>query len=113
MSVWTNELILEQAILSVIPARAAAFEVAMREAHAIIRTMDGYEGHELYKCIDGDCTSQYLLLIRWRRLEDHTVGFRNSPQHDEWKRLLSPFYSAPSAVKHFQEVTKGAPAKTV
>jgi heme-degrading monooxygenase HmoA len=102
-------MVLEKAILTVIPARASDFEAAMREAHMIIRMTEGYEGHELYKSLDGECASQYLLLIRWRKLEDHTVGFRNSPQHDEWKCLLSPFYSAPSKVDHYQEIAREAP----
>jgi heme-degrading monooxygenase HmoA len=45
--------------------------------------------------------STYLLLVRWRTLEDHTQGFRGSPQYQEWKRLLHHFYDPFPTVEHF------------
>jgi hypothetical protein len=30
-----------------------------------------------------------LLLVRWRRLEDHTEGFRKSQPYQRWKALLA------------------------
>ncbi len=79
-------MILEVATLDVRPGQEAAFETAFREAQAIIAGVDGYIAHELQRCIER--SSRYLLLVRWETLEDHTVGFRGSPQYQEWKALL-------------------------
>jgi heme-degrading monooxygenase HmoA len=41
------------------------------------------------------------LLVWWNRLEDHTVGFRGSPEYQEWKRLLHHFYDPFPEVEHY------------
>lgn len=79
-------MILEVATLDVRPGQEAAFEAAFREAQTIIAGIDGYISHELQRCIEN--TSRYLLLVKWATLEDHTVGFRGSPQYGQWKALL-------------------------
>ena len=45
---------------------------------------------------------QYLLLVRWRTIEDHTVGFRAHPDFAEWKRLLHHFYDPPPVIQHYE-----------
>jgi hypothetical protein len=38
----------------------------------------------------------------WRAIEDHTEGFRKSPEYQRWKALLHHFYDSPNAVyPHF------------
>ena len=49
-------------------------------------------------------TSRYILLVRWRRLEDHTVGFRGSPQYLQWKALLHHFSDPVPTVEHYRLV---------
>ena len=45
-----------------------------------------------------------MLLVRWRRLEDHTEGFRKSAEYQEWKRLLHHFYDPFPTVEHYRLV---------
>jgi heme-degrading monooxygenase HmoA len=95
-------MILEAAMLQVIPGREAEFEDAFREASPLIAATDGYLGHDLHRCLDAP--SRYLLLVRWRRLEDHTHGFRGSPAYDRWRALLHAYYDPFPTVEHFQAV---------
>lgn len=95
-------MILEHALLEVAPARAAEFEAAFVEAEAIIASMPGYRGHELQRCVEHP--GRYLLLVRWRRLEDHTEGFRGSEAYQRWKALLHHFYDPFPEVTHFTPV---------
>ena len=95
-------MILEVAILNVRPGPAAAFEAAFSEAQAILSSMPGYASHELQRCLE--TTNQYILLVRWRSLEDHTKGFRQSPQYQDWKRLLHHFYEPFPTVEHYEPV---------
>lgn len=92
-------MILEVAILDVIPGSVREFEVAFHQAEPIIASMHGYLGHELRRCVEKE--SRYLLLVRWNQLEDHTVGFRQSSQYQEWKRLLHHFYDPFPTVEHY------------
>jgi heme-degrading monooxygenase HmoA len=101
-------MILEVATLDVIPGQEAAFESAFREAQTIIAAIDGYISHELRRCIENP--SRYLLLVTWETLEDHTIGFRGSPQYQQWKTLLHHFYDPFPSVEHFRQVALDKPS---
>lgn len=78
------------------------FEATFKKASKIISSMDGYLSHELHKCIE--VQGKYLFLVKWETLESHTVGFRNSAEYQEWKKLLHHFYEPFPTVEHFEEV---------
>lgn len=96
-------MILEVAHLQVIPGQAAAFELAFSQAQRIISAMPGYSGHQLQRSLTDP--HRYLLLVNWQRLEDHTQGFRGSPQYQQWKALLHHFYDPFPTVEHYRQVT--------
>ena len=93
-------MILEIATLDVRPGMTQAFESAFARAAPIIAAMPGYVAHELHRCIEKP--SRYVLLVKWTSLEAHTVGFRGSPQYQEWKALLHHFYDPFPTVEHFE-----------
>jgi heme-degrading monooxygenase HmoA len=95
-------MILEVAILNVIAGKEAEFETSFRLASAIIASMPGYISHQLQRCLEK--RSQYILLVRWQKLEDHTIGFRGSPQYQEWRALLHRFYEPFPTVEHYELV---------
>ena len=78
----------------------AEFETAFRQASIIISSMAGYISHQLQHCVENN--SRYILLVNWRSLEDHTVGFRTSQKYQEWKKLLHHFYNPFPVVEHFE-----------
>ena len=94
-------MILEIAILNIRDGAADAFEAAFREASAIIASMPGYLSHELRSCIEAP--GRYILLVHWRQLEDHTVGFRQSTEYQRWRTLLHHFYDPFPTVEHYGE----------
>lgn len=95
-------MILEVAILNVIPGREAEFEQAFATASAIISSIKGYHHHQLQRCLENP--AQYILLVNWATLEDHTVGFRGSPEYQQWRQLLHHFYDPFPRVEHYQLV---------
>lgn len=95
-------MILETAILDVIPTKTVEFERAFTKAQAIISSMKGYISHELQRCIEKE--NRYILLVRWQTLEDHTIGFRGSSEYQEWKALLHHFYDPFPTVEHYEIV---------
>jgi heme-degrading monooxygenase HmoA len=95
-------MILEVAPLPVRPGQEAAFEAAFAQAQKIIAAMPGYLGHELQRCLERP--GEYLLLVRWRSLEDHEVGFRKSAHYQEWKTQLHHFYDPFPVVSHYEAV---------
>ena len=93
-------MILEAAILDVIPGKEKEFEEAFVKASPIIASTKGYISHQLQQCIEA--SNRYLLLVQWETLEAHTVGFRDSPKYQEWKRLLHHFYDPFPTVQHYE-----------
>ena len=93
---------LEVAILDVLPGREAEFEAAFHQASFVIFGMAGYVSHQLQHCVENK--SRYILLVNWKSLEAHTVGFRTSPQYQEWKKLLHHFYNPFPVVEHYELV---------
>jgi heme-degrading monooxygenase HmoA len=95
-------MILEGVMLQVKKGMEQEYEEAFSKASKIISSMKGYISHELQRCMEVE--GKYLLLVRWETLEDHTVGFRQSHEYQEWKHQLHHFYDPFPTVEHFQEV---------
>jgi len=93
-------MILEMAVLRVKPGQGSAFQEAFKTAAPMISRAAGYLGHSLHKCIE--VPDQFLLLVRWQTLEDHTNGFRGSPDYQRWKALLHHFYDPFPEVLHYE-----------
>ncbi len=97
-------MILEVAVLDVKAGLTNEFEAAFQVAASIIAAMPGYITHELQKCLEN--SDRYILLVRWQKLEDHTVGFRQSPEYQEWRSLLHHFYDPFPTVEHYTVINK-------
>lgn len=95
-------MILEVAMLNVRTGEGAKFERVFEQAQAIIASMPGYLSHQLHRSLD--TADKYVLLVQWKSLEDHTIGFRESPEYQEWKRLLHHFYEPFPTVEHYLPV---------
>ena len=98
-------MILELAVLQVVPGRADEFQQAFAQAEPLLAAAAGHLGHELHRCVED--ANRFLLLVRWRQLEDHTRGFRGSPDYQRWRALLHHFYDPFPEVLHFEAVPPG------
>jgi heme-degrading monooxygenase HmoA len=92
-------VIIERAELPVVAGREAEFEAAFAEAKSIIAASDGFLGLELSRCVERP--NVYLLLVRWRSVEDHEQGFRGSAGYERWRTLLHHFYDPFPVVEHY------------
>ncbi|MDH5360432.1 MAG: antibiotic biosynthesis monooxygenase [Gammaproteobacteria bacterium] len=95
-------MILEVAKLDVKAGKETEFEQAFAIAQAIIESMPGYISHQLQRCMEAP--QRYLLLVNWQTLEDHTIGFRDSAQYQQWRKLLHHFYEPFPVVEHYEMV---------
>ena len=97
-------MVLELAILNVVNGKAQEFESAFAQARSIISSMPGFESLELGHNLEQP--DRYVLLVRWRSVEDHTIGFRHSPEYETWKSLLHRFYDPFPKVEHYEPMQK-------
>ena len=93
-------MILEVAILNIKEGESLKFEEAFSKAKTIISSMKGYLSHELKKCMEEE--DKYILLVNWETVEDHEIGFRQSDEYLEWKKLLHHFYEPFPTVQHYK-----------
>ncbi len=99
-------MILEVAVLDVRAGESSDFEATFAAAQLIIASMRGYQRHELRQSVE--TANRYLLLVWWDTLEDHTVGFRGSPEYQSWKALLHRFYEPFPTVEHYTKRFEGS-----
>jgi len=97
-----NTMIHEHALLRIAGGREVQFEQAFREAAPIISSAPGFQRLRLERCVEDQ--SRYLLLVEWEHMEDHTEGFRRSPEYQQWKGLLHHFYDPFPTVEHYEPV---------
>jgi heme-degrading monooxygenase HmoA len=95
-------MILELAILYVKPGLQEKFETDFAIAGQYISSINGYIEHTLQKCLEQE--NKYALLVKWEKLEDHTVGFRQSEAYGKWRDLLHHYYEPFPVVEHFERV---------
>ena len=95
-------MILEVAVLNVIPDTEDDFLKAFSKAKDIISNSPGYSSHQLKRCIENK--SQFILLVEWENLTDHTEGFRLSKEYQQWKALLHHFYNPFPTVEHYENI---------
>jgi len=95
-------MVLEAAVLYVLPGKEENFEADFKIAGQYVSSIPGYIKHSLQKCLEQN--GKYLLLVEWEKLEDHTVGFRQSAVYEPWKKLLHHYYHPFPVVEHYEAV---------
>jgi heme-degrading monooxygenase HmoA len=102
-------VITEHALLLVIPGREEEFLVAMERAKNLIASSPGFVSLKVERCLERP--NNFLLLVEWQSLEDHTGGFRGSPAYEEWRAALHHFYDPFPLVQHFETVVVAGPTQ--
>ncbi len=97
-------MITEHALLPVVPGREEDFLSAMERAKSIIAASPGFMSLRVERCMERP--NQFLLLVEWEHLKDHTEGFRGSPAYEEWRAALHHFYDPFPVVEHFETVVR-------
>jgi quinol monooxygenase YgiN len=94
-------MILELADIRIHAGQQAAFDEAItRGVTTVIAKAPGFQGYRVHKGIESP--DRYILQIVWGMMEDHMVGFRQSPAFAEWRAIVGPFFASPPVVEHFE-----------
>ncbi|MDB5856411.1 MAG: putative antibiotic biosynthesis monooxygenase [Ramlibacter sp.] len=93
-------MILELADIRIHPGQQAEFEQAAQVGlDTVLSKAKGFVSYEIRHSIESP--ERYVLLIEWETLEAHTVGFRASPAHAQWRAIVGGFFAQPPFVEHF------------
>jgi heme-degrading monooxygenase HmoA len=98
-------MVLEIAQIDVKPGSEDEFESGVKRAAPIFQRAKGCNGMILQRSIERP--TRYRLFVQWETLENHTVDFRNSPDFQEWRKLVGHCFASPPDVEHVREAVRG------
>jgi heme-degrading monooxygenase HmoA len=98
-------MITEIAQIEVKPGMEPNFETGVKSAAPIFRRAKGCHGMELWRSIEKP--NRYCLFVTWATLDDHNVGFRGSPDFQEWRKLVAHCFASPPEVERVEQVVHG------
>jgi heme-degrading monooxygenase HmoA len=78
------------------------FEQVFQQARQFVEAAPGFRGLSLSRCVEHP--GVYLLMVRWDSIEDHEVGFRDSPGYQQWRAMLHHFYDPFPDVEHYEVI---------
>jgi heme-degrading monooxygenase HmoA len=97
-------MVLERALINVVPGQEQEFERALVEAREVIAASHGFRSLRLLRGIES--RHGYLLLIEWDTLEDHTEGFRGSEAFNRWRALIGPYFDGTPQIEHYEPLVE-------
>ena len=93
-------MIMETAVMSVVPGREEEFLDALEQAKDVLMQAEGFRVLHVHRGVERP--SSFLLAIGWDTLEDHTEGFRGGDLLVQWRAILGPFFAEPPQVEHWE-----------
>ena len=97
-------MVLEHAIFPVKPGQAKEFSEAWTKARKIIEAAKGCLKAQMHQGVENP--DNFILLVEWKTLEDHTEGFAKSEAIKHFGGLLAPFFAGKPAVDHYGHLSE-------
>lgn len=98
-------MFMEVAQIQVKPGSETQFEAGVQQAVPLFQRAKGCTAMRLERSVEQP--THYTLLVQWNTVDDHMVGFRESADFQEWRKLVGEFFAAPPQVGHTATVVTG------
>lgn len=95
-------MVLEVALIDVVPGREDEFAAAYRLGHPILAGTPGCRSVRMTRGVESP--SRFVLLVEWDDVDAHTKNFRETDRFTQWRTLIGPFFAGPPSVEHFTDV---------
>ncbi|MEV0158115.1 antibiotic biosynthesis monooxygenase family protein [Micromonospora sp. NPDC050686] len=95
-------MVLEVALIDVLPGHEDDFAAAYQQAHSIIAAAQGCRSVRMTRGIE--TPTRFVLLVEWDSVEAHDQNFRQTEAFGKWRALLGPHFAGPPVVEHFLDV---------
>lgn len=99
-------MVLEVALIDVLPGQEDAFAAAYRTAHPILAGTPGCRSVRMTRGIESP--QRFVLLVEWDSVEAHDDNFRATDRFTRWRALIGPHFAQPPRVEHFTDVEAGS-----
>lgn len=95
-------MVLEVALIDVIPGQEDAFAAAYLTARPILAGTPGCRSVRMTRGIESP--SRFVLLVEWDNVLAHEENFRATERFVQWRSHIGPHFAKPPLVEHFGEV---------
>ena len=95
-------MVLEVALIDVLPGHEEAFAAAYRLGHRILATTPGCRSVRMTRGIESP--SRFVLLVEWDSVDAHLDNFRATERFTQWRGLIGPYFDGAPRVEHFTDV---------
>ncbi|MER5702979.1 antibiotic biosynthesis monooxygenase family protein [Micromonospora sp. NPDC002296] len=95
-------MVLEVALIDVVPGHEDRFAAAYAQGHEILATTPGCRSVRMTRGIESP--SRFVLLVEWDSVEAHEANFRGTERFTRWRELIGPHFAGPPLVEHFVDV---------
>jgi heme-degrading monooxygenase HmoA len=99
-------MVLEVALIDVIPGQEGAFAAAYATARELVVTTPGCRSVRMTRGIESP--SRFVLLVEWDSVDAHQQNFRATDRFTAWRALIGPYFTAPPHVEHFRDLGSGS-----
>ncbi|MFI7427025.1 antibiotic biosynthesis monooxygenase family protein [Micromonospora sp. NPDC049836] len=95
-------MVLEVALIDVIPGHEDAFAAAYAQARPILSGTEGCRSVRMTRGVESP--SRFVLLVEWDAVAAHEINFRQTERFTRWRELIGPHFANPPLVEHFTDV---------
>jgi heme-degrading monooxygenase HmoA len=100
-------MVLEVALIDVLPGREEEFAAAYRQGRPILAGTPGCRSVRMTRGIESP--SRFVLLVEWDSVAAHGENFRGTERFQRWRGFIGPFFAAAPIVEHFSDVPADGP----
>lgn len=103
-------MVLEVALINVVPGQEDAFAKAYGDARDTLATTPGCRSVRMTKGIESP--SRFVLMVEWDSVDAHIENFRATERFSIWRGLIGPYFDGAPTVEHFVDIdaVRGADA---
>ena len=95
-------MVLEVALIDVIPGQEEAFVAAYRTGHPILAGTPGCRSVRMTRGVES--ASRFVLLVEWDSVAAHLENFRGTDRFMRWRGLIGQYFAKPPLVEHYTDV---------
>ena len=95
-------MVLEVALIDVVPGQEDEFAAAYGKAREILATTEGCRSVRMTRGVESP--SRFVLLVEWDSVEAHLDNFRATERYTTWRGLIGPYFDGPARVEHFTDL---------
>lgn len=96
-------VVLEVALIEVLPGQEEEFAAAYRVARDVLATTSGCRSVRMTRGIESP--SRFVLLVEWDSVRAHEEQFRAVPERfGVWRGHIGRYFAAPPLVEHYLDI---------